>query len=136
MVTCREKVHFPQPPYPLAEIHQTGKTGEQIASQYLEQHDYEILETNWQSGHQEIDIIARKGDLLVIAEVKTRRTRVFGEPEEFVTRTKQRLLIKAANDYLFKNKLDLEVRFDIVSVLLQGDKHQVSHIEDAFYPTL
>ncbi|MFO7977874.1 MAG: YraN family protein [Bacteroidales bacterium] len=120
----------------MAEIHETGKTGEQIASKYLEQKGYQVLETNWQSGHQEIDIIARKDDLLIIAEVKTRRTRFFGEPEEFVTRTKQRLLIKAANQYLIRNELDLEVRFDIVSVLLQGERHQVSHIEDAFYPTL
>ncbi len=120
----------------MAEKHQTGKSGEELAGKYLEQKGYQVLETNWQSGHQEIDIIARKDDLLVVAEVKTRRTRFFGEPEEFVTRNKQRQLIKAANQYLLKNELDLEVRFDIVSVLLQGERHQVNHIEDAFYPTL
>lgn len=120
----------------MAELHETGKAGEKIACAFLEQNGYTVLETNWQSGHQEIDIIAKKDQILVIAEVKTRQTRFFGEPEEFVTRSKQKLLIKAANNYLFKNELDMEVRFDIISVLLKGEHHQLTHIPDAFYPTL
>jgi putative endonuclease len=120
----------------MAEIHETGKAGEQIACSHLARQGYQILETNWMSNHQEVDIIARKDDVLVIVEVKTRRTNFFGEPEAFVTRSKQRMLIKAANHYLFQHELDLEVRFDIISVLYVGDRHQVNHIEDAFYPTL
>jgi putative endonuclease len=120
----------------MAEFHETGKQGEAIALNHLRQNGYTILKTNWQSGHKEIDIIAQKDDQLVIVEVKARKTAFFGEPEEFVTKSKQKMLIAAANHYLLKNNLDLEVRFDIISVLFKGDNYRVNHIEDAFYPTL
>ncbi|MDX9941201.1 MAG: YraN family protein [Bacteroidales bacterium] len=120
----------------MAESHQTGKQGETIARNHLKQNGYAILESNWQSGHREIDIIAQKDNLLVVIEVKARKTAFFGEPEEFVSRRKQKLLIEAANHYLVKNEIDLEVRFDIISVLFKGENHQLHHIEDAFYPTL
>ena len=120
----------------MAESHQTGKLGESLARNHLLQNGYTILETNWQSNHKEVDIIAQKNDLLVIIEVKARKTAFFGEPEEFVSRSKQKLLIAAANHYLQKNNLDLEVRFDIISILFKGENHHLHHIEDAFYPTL
>jgi putative endonuclease len=72
---------------------------------------------------------------LVIAEVKTRKSNYFGEPETFVTKQKQKNLIKTAHEYIERNKLDLEVRFDIISVIMSGNG-SVNHIEDAFYPTL
>lgn len=120
----------------MAEIHQTGKKGEAIALEYLTNHGYKIMETNWQSGHKEVDIIAKKDNQLIIIEVKARKTAFFGEPEEFVTKNKQKLLIAAANHFLLINNLDLEVRFDIISVLFKGDKFRVNHLEGAFYPTL
>jgi len=73
---------------------------------------------------------------MVIVEVKTRRTNYFGEPEESVTREKQKFLIRAANAYILKKNSDLETRFDIVSVLFSGKNHTVKQIKDAFYPTL
>ncbi|HTB32178.1 MAG TPA: YraN family protein, partial [Bacteroidia bacterium] len=73
---------------------------------------------------------------LVIAEVKTRSSSAFGEPEVFVNRQKQRNLIKAANAYLEKKKLMLESRFDILSVMKNGEKYKVSHIQNAFYPII
>ncbi|MCX6297043.1 MAG: YraN family protein [Bacteroidetes bacterium] len=79
--------------------------------------------------------MARVSQTLVIAEVKTRKSNYFGEPESFVTKQKQKNLIKAANEYILRNNLDLEVRFDIVSVVL-NDISAVKHIEDAFYPLL
>ncbi len=120
----------------MADFHETGKKGEQAATSYLSGKGYRILEQNWRSGPNEIDVIAQKDDLIVIVEVKTRRTNYFGEPEEFVTKTKQKLLVKAANAYVLKNKLDNEVRFDIISVLFKGKDHTIHHIEDAFYPAL
>ena len=116
--------------------HHTGKQGEAIAVEYLTQKGYDVLETNWQSNHQEIDIIARQGDILVIAEVKTRNTNYFGEPETFVTKQKQRMLIKATNHYITKNDLNVTVRFDIISILYNKDEHKLKHIEDAFYPLI
>ncbi len=122
--------------YSMADIHNIGKRGEALAIEHLVKQGYKILETNWQSNHQEIDIIARKDNVLVIVEVKARSTNYFGEPEAFVTKQKQRMLIKAANHYLSKENLHLEVRFDIISVLFRQDEHKLKHIEDAFYPLM
>ncbi len=120
----------------MADIHKIGKRGEAVAIEHMVKQGYEILATNWQSNHQEIDIIARKDNVLVIVEVKARSTNYFGEPEVFVTIQKQRMLIKAANHYLSKENLHLEVRFDIISVLFRQDEHKLKHIEDAFYPLM
>ena len=120
----------------MAEFHELGEKGEDMAAAYLQKKGYTILETNWRKGSLEVDIIAQKDDILVIAEVKTRSTNYFGEPEEFVTKAKQKNLIKAANIYIQFNNMDVETRFDIISVLIKGDQHQVHHIEDAFYPTI
>ncbi len=120
----------------MAEHNETGFKGEELAEKYLRNAGYEILEKNWHFGRNEIDIIAKEGDFLVIVEVKTRRTNNFGEPEEFVNRAKQRSLIAAANGYIMKKDLDLEVRFDIVSVLYNGSSYTVKQIKDAFYPML
>jgi putative endonuclease len=120
----------------MAEKHDLGKAGEQIATLHFKSNGYKVLETNWRRGHLEVDIIAQKEDTLVIAEVKTRSTNFFGEPEEFVTRNKQSNLIKAANAYVLQHNLDVEVRFDIISILFNGPNHKIHHIEDAFYPTL
>ncbi len=120
----------------MAEFHELGNKGEDMAAGYLRKNGYKILETNWRKGSLEVDIIAQKDDILVVAEVKTRSTNYFGEPEEFVTKAKQKNLIKAANFYIQLNNLDVETRFDIISVLIKGDQHKVHHIEDAFYPTL
>lgn len=118
----------------MAEHNDTGAAGEEMAADYLSKNGYSILDRNWRFGKEEIDIIAQKDDVLVIAEVKTRSSNFFGEPEEFVTRQKQRLLIKAANAYVERKNLDVEVRFDILSVILSSREKKVYHIEDAFSP--
>src|SRR5688572_21553969 len=96
----------------------TGNKGEQRAIDFLKEQGHTILESNWQYQHVEIDIISLHQNILVVTEVKTRRSNFFGEPEEWVTRQKQRNLIKAAAAYLKKYDLDLEVRFDIISILI------------------
>ena len=118
----------------MAEHNQTGKTGEELAAIYLEEKGFEILEKNWRNRFKEIDIIAKKDDLLVIVEVKTRSTMAFGTPADFVGLKKQRNLINAAEAYIFAKNSDLETRFDIVSILLQGDRNVIEHIEWAFSP--
>ena len=120
----------------MAEHNETGKKGEQLAAEYLEQKGYTIFETNWSFKHLEADLIAMHKGTLVIAEVKTRSSNYFGEPETFVTKQKQQNLIKAAQAYIEKNQLDLEVRFDIISVLIGNTGHKINHIEDAFYATM
>ena len=114
----------------------TGIQGEKIAQKYLSDHGFSILATNWRFGKNEIDIIAEKDDFLVIVEVKTRSSDRYGEPELFVTRQKQRFLIRAANAYINWKSVNKETRFDIISVLIGPEENKVKHIEDAFYPTL
>ena len=111
-----------------------GEKGEQMAADYLRSKGYQILETNWRMGHLEVDIIAIGANMLVFVEVKTRATNAFGEPEVFVDLAKQRHLIRAANIYIGKNGIDKEVRFDIISVILNEGVKSIKHIEDAFKP--
>lgn len=120
----------------MSEAQKTGGEGESKAAEYLRSIGYEILEKNWRHSNQEIDIIAKDKSFLVIAEVKTRSSNAFGEPEAFVNRQKQKNLIKAANAYLEKNNLMLESRFDILSVMKSGDNYKVQHIKNAFYPLI
>ena len=118
----------------MAEHNDLGKLGEEIAVKYLTDKGYEILERNWHNVHKEVDIIAKDGRFLVIVEVKTRQTNAYGEPDIAVTRQKQRMLISAANAYLFRNKLDLETRFDIISIVFNNGEPVIDHIEDPFLP--
>ena len=120
----------------MAEHNEFGRKGEEIAAEYLQKKGYKILERNWVSGKNEIDIIAHESKYIVVVEVKTRHSNYAGEPETAVTREKQRSLIRAANSYVRKMNMDEEVRFDIISILVVKGKEQINHIEDAFYPTL
>lgn len=118
----------------MAQHNEIGKLGEEIASKSLKKAGFVILETNWRFKSLEIDIIAKDGDFIVVVEVKTRKSDVFGAPEVFVDRKKQRFLIKAINEYVTQRKLENEIRFDIVSVVYGNGQGTVEHIKDAFYP--
>lgn len=111
-----------------------GSSGEQMAANLLLQKGYKILERNWRCGHLEVDIIAENNDYLVIVEVKTRKTAIFGPPEVFVDQQKQRHLIKAAMYYAKFKKVTKEIRFDIISVINNPEVQEVNHIENAFKP--
>ena len=117
----------------MANHNETGKQGETIAVEYLQSKGYQILEQNWHNHHQEIDIIASKGNELVIVEVKCRSGSPLVEPYTAVNRNKQNLLIKAANAYIQRKNVDMETRFDIVSITL-GKEVSIDHMEHAFYP--
>jgi putative endonuclease len=118
----------------MAEHNKLGKTGEQEAIDFLKQNHFEILETNWRWQKAEVDIIAIKDDTIVFAEVKTRSTSFFGEPEEQVTHKKQQLLAEAADYYINHHNLNFSVRFDIISVIKEKNGFAIRHIENAFYP--
>ena len=118
----------------MAEHIKTGKTGEKIAVKFLQSKAYDILETNWRTGHKEIDIIAKQNENIIFIEVKTRKSEYYEKPYEAVTRKKQELLIDAAEVYLEKNNLDVDIRFDIISILLINNKTKIEHIENAFTP--
>ena len=117
----------------MAEHNDLGKLGEQMAVEFLEKNGYEILETNWFFQKAEIDIIAKKDDTLAIVEVKTRSSLDFGLPQDFVKPKKIQLLIKAVNEYVVANNLDVHVRFDIIAIHKDGQSFTIEHFDDAFY---
>lgn len=120
----------------MADHNELGKSGEQLAVDHLKKQGYKILETNWRAGKFEIDVIAQGKDQLIVAEVKTRTSNFLMEPEAAVTKDKQRMLIKAADIYVQRKNIELEVRFDIISIVISGEEFRLNHIEDAFYPTM
>ncbi|MCX2680926.1 YraN family protein [Galbibacter sp. EGI 63066] len=117
----------------MAEHNDFGEKAEQMAADHLLSQGYEILERNYRFGKAEVDIIALKNDCLAAVEVKARSSTYFGEPQSFVSKKKIRLLVKAVDHYVVKNDLDVEVRFDIITVLRINKMHEIKHIEDAFY---
>ena len=117
----------------MAEHNDLGKLGEELAVDFLENNGYEILETNWTFEKAEIDIIAKKENILAVVEVKTRSSLEFGLPQEFVKLKKIQLLVKAINEYVIQNDLETEVRFDIVAIHKENSEFVIEHIEAAFY---
>ncbi|GAB3040420.1 YraN family protein [Spirosoma pulveris] len=116
----------------MAQHNETGKEGEAEAARYLLEKGYEIMVRNYRYQHAEIDVIAKKGKLMVFAEVKTRTNVIYGNPEEFVSYTKAKLIMKAAEQYIFATGWMFDVRFDIIAITLVNNEPQVKHIEDAF----
>ena len=121
----------------MATHNELGALGEQIAVDYLIERGYHIIERNWSNGHKEIDIVAKDDDTIVIVEVKTRRSTYLVEPETAVDVFKQRNLIWAANSFVNRFQYDNDIRFDIISIVIdRNNEKRIEHIEDAFYPSL
>ena len=117
----------------MAEHNELGKFGEELAVKFLQQNGYDILETNWIFQKAEIDIIAQKNRTLAVIEVKTRSSIAFGLPQDFVKPKKIQLLVKAVNEYIVSNDLDVDVRFDIIAINKEDNTYKIEHFEDAFY---
>jgi len=120
----------------MAEHNELGNTGELEAQQYLCSKGYKIRHIKWVTGKLELDIVAEKDDCLVIVEVKTRSTDTFEAPEEAITPRKIRNIVYAADDYIQKFNWQGETRFDVISVIPEGLKFRIDHIEDAFLSPL
>jgi putative endonuclease len=117
----------------MAAHNELGIWGEEVAVGYLQDHGYVILERDWHSGHHDIDIVAVDRDVVVFVEVKTRRNRLYAAPEQAVDYRKVRALQSAANHYVKFKRINLEVRFDIITVVGTRDgEPEISHIKDAF----
>lgn len=116
------------------EPHALGKSGEEVALQYLEKKKYKIIARSFRMFRGEIDIIAYDRKILVFVEVKARKSRDFGAPEESVTPNKQRQIRKIANGFLAKNNLqNVECRFDVISLLFADNVgYSIHHIKSAF----
>ena len=114
---------------------QIGTIGEKIACEYLVQNAFIILENNWRYKKAEIDIIAKQDDILVFVEVKTRSSTFFGKPEEAITEKKEALIIDAAQRYMESINHHWEIRFDIISIILDKNYQslEINHFKDAFF---
>jgi len=117
----------------MAKHNELGKKGEQLAVNYLIKKGYEIVDRNYRFDKAEVDIIARKNNLLSIIEVKTRSSIDFGNPQDFVKPKQIKRLVKAVDEYVTVNGLDVEVRFDIIAIIKNGKTFDIEHLENAFY---
>ncbi len=120
----------------MSEPHELGQKGEDHASVYLRNKGYRILFRNWKWGRNEIDIIAENKNFIVFVEVKTRSDNFQEHPRTAVTNEKQKSIIRAAEGYIKRFKIDKESRFDIITLVKKNEEFEIEHLEDAFYPTL
>ncbi|MFC3881947.1 YraN family protein [Algoriphagus namhaensis] len=118
----------------MAEHNDQGKRAEELAAEWLIQNGYELKAQNYRHSHAEVDLIMEHNQILVFVEVKFRSGTGFGYAEEFVDYTKKRLLIKAAEHYIYVIDWKKDIRFDIVGVYKdRSGKINFKHFEDAFY---
>ena len=101
----------------MATHNEFGKAAEEMAVNYLREKGYEILHRNWKYSRYEIDIIAKKDDLLRIIEVKSRQSNEAHFPEENVSKNKFRFLTRAAEEFLEQNKEYKDLRFEVLSII-------------------
>ncbi len=107
-----------------------GKYGEDLAVSYLESRGYEIIERNYRHGRGEVDLIGiYQNQLLVFFEIKLRKNNNFGDPETFVTKNQETLIMKSAEQYLLDINWKKDIRFDIIAI--SGEK--IDHFQDAFH---
>lgn len=114
--------------------HQTGKTGENAAALFLEEKGFLILDRNWRHHHLELDIIAAKGNILHIIEVKTRHSLAFGWPEQSISKQKMKFLKNAAEAYQFQHKQWKYLQFNVVSIAMEQDRiTEIYMLEDVYF---
>lgn len=108
-----------------------GNKGEELASDFLIEKGYKIIDRNFRSANGEIDIIAIDKKEIVFVEVKTRRNMLYGEAIEAITPIKKKHILNTAKFYLYKNNLrKVPIRFDIVEVYIYKENQSINHIKN------
>lgn len=120
----------------MSEHNELGKQGEEVAQAYLKRNNYKIRHCNWFFQKAELDIVAYKDEWIVVVEVKARNAFAIERPQDAVTKSKQKRIVKAADAYIQEFNIDKECRFDIISVIFHNGKAEIEHLEDAFGPLL
>lgn len=113
------------------EAYDFGEFAEELAAQEYIKNGYTVLERNWYLGKTEIDIIAQKDDVIVLAEVKARKNSE-SDALAAVTVDKRKRMIRAADNYLRRLRGNYDYRFDIVAVTGNIRNYQLEIFEDAF----
>jgi putative endonuclease len=117
----------------MASHNDVGKKGEELAMDWLAGQGYEILHQNWRHSHYEVDIIARKEEVLHFIEVKARRSEKFGYPEDAVDNKKMQNLMNAAEEFLYQFPQWNRIQYDVLSISLkQNGLHEYFLIEDVY----
>lgn len=117
--------------------HVLGRRAESLAARVLVARGWSILAANYRFGRREVDLVARRGDLVAFVEVKARSGPGYGPPEAAVTLRKRREIEAVATEFLLRHRPgDVEVRFDVVSVRFDRTRGVVhlEHLEDAWRP--
>ena len=109
-----------------------GGAAEALAENHLREAGYSIRARNVSCKYGELDIVAEKGELLCFVEVRSRAHEGFGAPVESVMYAKQRKVVMAALYYLNSQRLERDVRFDVISITGWGPDARLEHIENAF----
>jgi putative endonuclease len=110
-----------------------GQLGERIAERWLRQRGWHVVERRFRNGRRDIDLVVRRESTVAFVEVKARKGDDFGGPVEAVHWRKQRELKRSAQVWIDRHGQPPEdYRFDIVGVLVSGDRVRVRHIQDAF----
>ena len=110
-----------------------GRRGERAAEKYLRRSGYRIVARNFRAAGAEIDIVAMEGETLVFVEVKTRRSRDAGAPEEAVDERKQKQVRRAAEIFATRYRADdVTMRFDIVAIDASGERLEIELLRNAF----
>lgn len=110
-----------------------GKEGERIAADFLIEKGYRIQYQNFRYLKSEIDIIAQKGAVLAIVEVRARSNDTIIPIADTITKKKIKLLVQGADYYVTEHNLDVEVRFDVITILKNKYHFKIEHLESAFY---
>ena len=110
-----------------------GKQGEELASSYLINKGFKLLERNWRFKRLEIDIIAMKDGQLYFIEVKTRASLEFSYPEENILKKKMKRIRIAATHYHFLHPQYKRIQYDVLSVYISGETcTEIRHFEDVY----
>lgn len=110
-----------------------GRTGEQLAADLFVGSGYAVLQRNWRCPEGELDLIASKDGVVVFCEVKTRGSERFGLPAEAVDQRKQLRLRRLAARWLREHRSPRkDIRFDVVSIVVQAGRPEITHIPNAF----
>ncbi|MCE5241767.1 MAG: YraN family protein [Syntrophobacteraceae bacterium] len=114
-------------------LQRKGREGEEIAADFLSRRGMAVLDRNFRCPLGEIDLVCKDGGRIVFVEVKSRRSRTCGLPQEAVSPAKQRRLTLVAQWYLKRKGLDRgPARFDVVAVSWRGSEPEITWIANAF----
>ena len=116
----------------MADHNELGKEGEDLAVAHLLKNGYKIVARNFRYQKAEVDIIARKKDVLAVIEVKTRSTPDFGDPQNFLKQKQINSLVKAIDFFVNEHDLEVNVRFDIIAIIKNKADTKIEHLKDAF----